>query len=358
MFSKALFAVLLLACLSVVKAEEDVVVLTDDNFSEYVGKEKGAFVKFYAPWCGHCKKLAPDYEKFGTAFKKTKSVVIGKVDCDVHKSACNKHGVKGFPTLKWFPAGSDKAEDYDKGRDLESLIGFVNEKLGTNVKLAVAPSDVVVLTPQNFESVVLDKEKNVLVEFYAPWCGHCKSLAPIYDSLGTVFKTEKNVVIAKVDADAHKDLGEKYGVSGFPTLKWFSTSNKDGVSYEGGRDLENLVEYINAEAGTSRTTSGSLSEKAGKIDVLDTIAAEFLEASEEERKSLIANAEVALQGVKEDKAKAAAHYLKVMKSIQVKGAEYVEKESARLSRILSGSLKAEKVDDLTIKKNILLSFQK
>ncbi|GJP46365.1 hypothetical protein CLOM_g5659 [Closterium sp. NIES-68] len=336
--------------------DSDVVTLDNDNFDDYVGKEEAAFVKFYAPWCGHCKKLAPDYEKFATAFKRTKSVVIAKVDCDVHKDVCSKYGVGGFPTLKWFPAGKSKPEDYKGGRDLSDLIEFVNEQLGTHVKIAAPVSDVIALDPSNFDKFVLDTTKHALVEFYAPWCGHCKSLAPTYDKLGSVFKADKNIVIAKVDADSHRSLGEKYGVSGFPTIKWFPAGNKDGEDYSEGRDLADFVKFINEKTGTSRTVSGALLETAGRIDELDEIAAAFAAAAEGEKAGLKAKAEAVK--VADDKAKHAGIYIKAMKSIIDKGADYAEKEVARLTRILAGTLKPEKADEFTIRKNILSAFVK
>ncbi|CAI5496243.1 unnamed protein product [Closterium sp. Naga37s-1] len=334
--------------------DSDVVTLNNDNFDDYVGKEEAAFVKFYAPWCGHCKKLAPEYENFATAFKKTKSVVIAKVDCDEHKDVCSKYGVSGFPTLKWFPAGESKPEDYSGGREASDLVEFVNEKLGTHVKIAAPVSHVLALDPSNFDKVVLDTSKHALVEFYAPWCGHCKSLAPTYDKLGAVFKADKNVVIAKVDADSHRSLGEKYGVSGFPTIKWFPAGNKDGEDYNEGRDLADFVKFINEKTGTSRTVSGSLLETAGRIAELDEIATAFAAAKEGDRASLKAKAEAVK--VADDKAKHAAIYVKTMKNIIEKGADYAEKEVARLTRVLAGSLKPEKADDFTIRKNILTAF--
>ncbi|KAM0893968.1 hypothetical protein ACQ4PT_024774 [Festuca glaucescens] len=99
---------------------------------------------------------------------------------------------------------------YDGQRTAEALAEFVNTEGGTNVKLATIPSSVVVLTPETFDSVVLDETKDVLVEFYAPWCGHCKHLAPIYDKLASIFKLDEGVVIGNVDADKYKGLGEKY----------------------------------------------------------------------------------------------------------------------------------------------------
>ncbi|CAI5515449.1 unnamed protein product [Closterium sp. Naga37s-1] len=344
----ALFAV------AVADGDSDVVTLNNDNFDDYVGKEEAAFVKFYAPWCGHCKKLAPEYETFATAFKKTKSVVIAKVDCDEHKDVCSKYGVSGFPTLKWFPAGESKPEDYKGGREASDLVEFVNEKIRTHVKIAAPVSHVLALDPSNFDKVVLDTSKHALVEFYAPWCGHCKSLAPTYDKLGAVFKADKNVVIAKVDADSHRSLGEKYGVSGFPTIKWFPAGNKDGEDYNEGRDLADFVKFINEKTGTSRTVSGSLLETAGRIAELDEIATAFAAAKEGDWAGLKAKAEAVK--VADDKAKHAAIYVKTMKNIIEKGADYAEKEAARLTRMLAGSLKPEKADDFTIRKNILSAF--
>ena len=93
--------------------------------------------------------------------------------------------------------------------------------------LAFAAADVVVLTPSNFDSVV-DGSKNVLVEFYAPWCGHCKQLEPEWTTAGQMYTKAADTVIAKVDADAHKDLGTRFDVKGFPTIKFFPKGSTTG----------------------------------------------------------------------------------------------------------------------------------
>jgi protein disulfide-isomerase A6 len=103
------------------------------------------------------------------------------------------------------------------------------------------------ITPETFDSVV-DGSKHVFVQFYAPWCGHCKTLAPEWDVVSATFKQASDVVIAKVNADKYKSLASKYDVSGFPTIKLFlkgSTSVKD--TYMGERTAENMVEYLNKE---------------------------------------------------------------------------------------------------------------
>ncbi|KAF5739996.1 putative protein disulfide isomerase [Tripterygium wilfordii] len=243
---------------------DDVVVLTEESFEKEVGQDRSALVEFYAPWCGHCKKLAPEFEKLGTSFKKAKSVLIGKVDCDENKSLCSKYGVSGYPTIKWFPKGSLEPKKYEGARNAEALAVFVNSEGGTNVKIATIPSSIVVLTPDTFDRVVLDETKDVLVEFYAPWCGHCKQLAPTYEKVATAFKLDEDIVIANLDADKYKDLAEKYGVSGYPTLKFFPKSNKAGEDYGGGRDLEDFISFVNDRCGTSRDGQGQLTSKVSE----------------------------------------------------------------------------------------------
>lgn len=335
---------------------DDVTVLTPDNFENEVGKDRGALVEFYAPWCGHCKKLAPEYEKLGASFKKVKSVLIAKVDCDEHKSLCSKYSVSGFPTLKWFPKGSLEPKDYNGGRTADDLTSFVNTEEGTHVKVTVPPSEVVVLTSENFDSVVLDGSKDVLVEFYAPWCGHCKHLAPTYEKVATAFKLEKDVVIANVDADKYKDLGEKYGVSGFPTLKFFPKTNKAGEDYDGGRDLDAFVAFINEKAGTHRDGKGHLTSLAGKIDSMDQLVKEFLSAGADEREAILAKFESETERLSGPPASYGKVYLKAAKKITEKGADYAKNEVERLQRILEKAVSTAKADEFIVKKNILSSF--
>jgi protein disulfide-isomerase A6 len=113
-----------------------------------------------------------------------------------------------------------------------------------------AKSAVLDLIPDNFDEVVLKSGKPTLVEFFAPWCGHCKNLAPIYEDLAQVFEFAKDKVqIAKVDADAERSLGKRFGVQGFPTLKWFDGKSDKPEDYSGGRDLESLSAFISEKTG-------------------------------------------------------------------------------------------------------------
>jgi len=129
---------------------------------------------------------------------------------------------------------------------------FAGGKLEAYVKSEDIPEDnsapVKVVVGKNFDDIVNDPTKDVLIEFYAPWCGHCKSLAPKYDELAEKLKDNKDIVIAKMDATLN-DAPANFAVSGFPTLYWAPMGNKENpVKYQGGREVSDFVKYIKEHA--------------------------------------------------------------------------------------------------------------
>lgn len=460
-------ALFLVAHAAEITEEEDVLVLTDDNFDEAIGANKHILVEFYAPWCGHCKKLAPEYAKAAGILKTEESLVkLAKLDATEHKTAAGKFGVKGYPTLKWFVDG--EAKEYNGGRTSPDIVSWLKKKTGDPCTVAASqeevdtevatshfallgafkdrasaagaayteaasntdgvvffvtdsdevmaafgladgevvavrdfaeeeaqvklegdataasikaflaanrlplvvefsdetapmifggevkshflvfssadaeghadvmstfrkvsksfagkfvhvlvdtgkdsngrildffginkdmgivariiyladgvdkyapdftelteenmaafaqnyidgkltkhlnseeiPEDwdslpVKVLVGKNFEQVAFDETKDVLVEFYAPWCGHCKQLTPIYDELGEKFKDHPSIVIAKMDSTANEVADVT--VRGFPTIKFFPKGSERTIQdYEGGRTLEDFVAFL------------------------------------------------------------------------------------------------------------------
>lgn len=125
-------------------------------------------------------------------------------------------------------------------------------------------SAVQVLTDASFEDVV-GQNKHVFVEFYAPWCGHCKRLAPHWETLAEAFKDEPSVVIAKVDATVEKEMPKKYKVSGYPTLLFFPAGSSEPIPYQGARTPEALVDFVNEQAGTARSVEGGVNPEFGLL---------------------------------------------------------------------------------------------
>lgn len=115
-----------------------------------------------------------------------------------------------------------------------------------------------VLVSSNFDDVALDKSKDVLVEFYAPWCGHCKQLEPIYAELGEKFKDNPTVVIAKMDATANELEHTK--IQSFPTLKLYKKENNEVVEYAGERTLDGLTKFLETSGEFGRGVAGKEEE--------------------------------------------------------------------------------------------------
>jgi len=129
------------------------------------------------------------------------------------------------------------------------VAAFHSGSLKPTLKSEEVPEDnsgpVRVLVGTTFNEIVLDETKDVLVEFYAPWCGHCKSLTPIYEQLGESFASNQNIIIAKIDATANDVAHPAVHVEGFPTIIFFPANGKDTPTvYDGERDLESLKAFV------------------------------------------------------------------------------------------------------------------
>jgi len=481
-FPRMKFIIFLLCCLAFliyIRAEDtgssDVLVFDDKNFAEEVSKYDYVLVEFYAPWCGHCKSLAPEYEKAATELKGIAH--LAKIDADSNRKTAQAYQIQGFPTLKLFKEGKFFKE-FDGGRKADDIVawmkkktgpvakhlhnqqeidafvtesqekaligyynsesdakkffdGYTSEKLfedfaagfvtdpelvekheaGTIVlhrpfgepvnykdtnpstadlegfkdfvlshgyplveeisssnfqrfvdagvplvvlffdpakkdesllkayedaagefkgRLSFATSDgveykeqldsmggnsaklpeltamviekrinyafpsdeeltketisawctnllsgnvkphyrseeipekndgpVYVVVGKTFESVVLDENKDVLLEFYAPWCGHCKSLEPKYNRLGEFLKPhEKSLMIAKIDATANDT---PITIEGFPTLFFFPKGSKSKpIPFDGPRTEKGILEFLQKHAVASKDDIANL----------------------------------------------------------------------------------------------------
>ncbi|KAF9434370.1 hypothetical protein BGZ76_008129 [Entomortierella beljakovae] len=344
-------AIATILALATAVAADNVLALTPKDFDKTIGSTP-ALVEFYAPWCGHCKI----YEELGAAFTgKNDKVLVTKVDADAHRELGSRYGIKGFPTIKWFPKGvNGDPEDYSGGRDLESLASFITKKTGVKSTIVKVVPVVHVLTDSTFETEVLKSGRPALVEFYAPWCGHCKNLAPTYEKVAQDFLSDKEkVLIANVDATVDKTYAEKYGVTGYPTIKFF-TADGQVEDYQGGRSEQDFIDFINQKTGTQRVAGGLLSPEAGRIAELDTFAEKFAKAGSQDEKKIISSE--AIEVANKINNASAKYYTRFFEK-SLSTPNYAQTESTRLSNIIKGkSVNRARLDEFSIRHNIISVF--
>jgi len=176
--------------------------------------------------------------------------------------------------------------------------------------------------------------------------------------LAETFSNEPNVVVAKVDAEADnsKATAKEYGVSSYPTIKFFAKGSTTAVDYEGGRREENFVSYLNENAGTHRVAGGGLDDLAGTIEAIDDIVTKYIGGTHTLTDAAAA-AKKAAESLKEQaQYKYAEYYIRVFDKL-AKSDGYAAKEFARLDGIIKrGGLAPTKLDELSSKVNILRKF--
>jgi len=201
--------------------------------------------------------------------------------------------------------------------------------------VVVSASNIVKITKDNLDTVV-DGSKHVFVKFFAPWCGHCKAMAPAWEQLADTFKAEPDVVIADVDATIERELGETFAVQGYPTLKYFKKGSVEPQDFEGGRAIDTMVAYVNKQAGTFRKKGGDLMEEAGRIDALDKFVADFGKCGSAEcKKDIVSKVEARIADLKTSETKLGNFYKKMLEKA-VSDESALEKEKARLTRMKDG----------------------
>merc|ERR1711963_1300235 len=179
---------------------------------------------------------------------------------DDHKRILEFFGIteSELPTFRAIQLGEDMAKykPEDDKIEAENIKAFVAKFLAGELKQHLMSEDipedwdaagVKVLVGKNFHEVAMNTEKNVLVEFYAPWCGHCKQLAPIWDKLGEKYADHANIVIAKMDSTANEL--EEIKVQGFPTIKLIKAGDNSIVDFDGERTEAGFTKFLDAQCG-------------------------------------------------------------------------------------------------------------
>ncbi|XP_060630757.2 protein disulfide-isomerase A5 [Anolis sagrei] len=201
--------------------------LTDDDFDKFIKEHSSVLVMFYAPWCGHCKKMKPEYESAAEILHadSERPGVLAAVDATVNKAVAEKFHISGFPTLKYFQDGEEKYT-LPHLRTKSKIVEWLQ-----NPQAPPPPeptweerqTSVTHLAGEDFRES-LKKKKHALVMFYAPWCPHCKNSIPHFTTAAELFKEDRKIAYAAVDCakEQNHDLCKQEGVDGYPTFNYYN----------------------------------------------------------------------------------------------------------------------------------------
>ena len=150
---------LALVAFAEIPEEEDVLVLDDTNIDEALETYSEILIEFYAPWCGHCKSLAPEYAKAAAKLKKNDPPIrIAKCDATVATASASKYGVQGFPTLKYFI--NKNPSEYNGGRTEDTIVSWIMKKVGQGLQNLADAAAAKEFLEKNEIAVILNADKD------------------------------------------------------------------------------------------------------------------------------------------------------------------------------------------------------
>ncbi|XP_035909527.1 LOW QUALITY PROTEIN: protein disulfide-isomerase A5 [Anopheles stephensi] len=229
----------------------EVVHLNEETFKPFLKKKKHVLVMFYAPWCGHCKRAKPEFARAADHFRDDPKTELAAVDCTRHSAVCSSYEVRGYPTIKYF-SYLKTVQEYNGGRTETDFIAYLKDPTAApskTDKVAEPYGDfpgvdqMLVLTDANFDEVT-KQQPNLLIMFYAPWCGHCKHMKPDFAMVAQLLADEKVAAkVAALDCTVHTKTAERFQIRGYPTLKFF-TNGQFQKNYEGKRTAQDMLQFL------------------------------------------------------------------------------------------------------------------
>ena len=291
--------------------------ITTKNVNQIIGGDAPVFVKFYSQSCGHCRAMAEDFAEASTYFT---DVLFGGICCDDQRKLCEKFKIEGYPTMFLFESKkTEKTAEYEGPRTADAFSDFVENY--THIKGKRPPNFLVEANPLNFENHT-KSHKCVFNTFYAPWCGHCKKFLPQAKVVANALQADKEIMISKLNCEMYNEFCSTQKVNGYPTIKLFK--GDEVIPFEGKREAENVIDFINKNCGTERGLDGLLVDTAGLIDEAAPLVKEFLESSD--KAAVIEK----MKGIK-----GAEFYVKVMDRYVAKGVEQIKKDVQTMNGILT-----------------------
>lgn len=352
MIFKHSVVVVIIALMCALCNGDNLISLNKDTFSSYVNGPHNVLVKFYAPWCGHCKRLAPEYEAVADALAGDKNYVVAQVNCEEERELCRTNGITGYPVVSLFRSGSSvKYEGARKKDDIVKWLATDPIKKDAEEKALILELD-----SETIDDFITDGApyRSAGIFFYSPACPHCTKAWPEYYRTARAFvRDKKNITFGKMNCDMYRDKCVQFDAKSYPKFLLFD-NNHNKVTTFNNRNAEDIVSYIGNKIGVFRNVDGRLNDRAGRYWKLDNLAREFV---------LYRNTRDSIRKKCEEiEWKYKDIYLMYMDKIDKfesyqEADAYPKNEVERLDKMInSKKISDEKVDKLIINRNIISSF--
>ena len=203
------------------------------EYSKIKASGKPALVLFSAPWCGHSKAMAPEWEKFA---KQHPSASL-KIDCTAERELCKEAGIMGYPTMKLVKGGH--TEEYKGARTSDAMSAWLKEHQESGPK---QPNDPPPAPKQSADSQEFARMKEsgaaTFDLFSAPWCGHSRAMAPEWEKFAAANPNRS----MKIDCTASMDVCKEAEIMGFPTMKLIKGDASE--TYGGPRTKDAITAWL------------------------------------------------------------------------------------------------------------------
>ncbi|EDV23592.1 uncharacterized protein TRIADDRAFT_58392 [Trichoplax adhaerens] len=213
--------------------------------------------------CGHCQRLLPMWDVLSNKYNSDaiKVIHIAKVDCTQDTPLCSDENVLHYPTIKIYIGKLVKR--FTGKRSVQSFAEFIKISLNNpqvdddEISLKQIGSE---LTGVQLKKVI-STFKIAFIKFYAPWCSHCKVLAPTWKELMEHYKHDKNVFIGSVNCVTHIETCRAEQVKSYPTMTIY-TGSKEIQNYQGERNLESLKTFVDSIKASTLKQNDQTADKS------------------------------------------------------------------------------------------------
>lgn len=241
------------------KDDNGIISVTNANWEEVV-KSVGhdVVVEFYSPSCIYCVQFEPTWNEIGRYFKAEDTVLITKVDASRPDGMIPGLEITGVPAVIMYPANrKDKPVFYYSQRSTSRVVEWILENVDLSVEVEISyksqplpqnSGPVTEVVGLNWKSVVLNPDKDVFVNFYAPWCPYSNMLRPIWQGFAQRLNGVPSVTIAQFDGTANEVPGLR--LEAFPTMTLYRAGSNEQRTYDirSPRTEEALLNFLQTEA--------------------------------------------------------------------------------------------------------------